>query len=410
MKSILDQLVPGLIAAVVTGAIAAVVIWKITAGQQEFVAQQFAAQDKQIQAVGTELGKTTSDLKRLDGALKTAEATLRDVKDQVSLVGTRNGLAELGGMVKDANKALADKLDTLSKAVATLPSKPDDEARDQARDQALARIQTAIAGVKDAIAKRPTDPALTQANAKLDDALKDLAALGKTADGFKTGIDANAAKLADASKSLNALGQTLDAIKNDVSANATKLDQTSSSLTALNTAVKQGFAKTAAKQADLAKAVAKPAPAQQAGPEQDLVVFYVSMPGAAPAPKSAAAEGLTPAVPPPLAVHYEKIGGINDDGQAKVIADRLRTIMEGHSDCTIAVAGHADTLGSDRVNYELSKQRATAVADKLKAAFSGEPVKITQTQWGERRLTEWTPDGIANEANRRVDIKVSCDK
>ena len=58
----------------------------------------------------------------------------------------------------------------------------------------------------------------------------------------------------------------------------------------------------------------------------------------------------------------------------------------------------------------MSKQRATAVADKLKAAFAGEPIKITQTQWGERRLTQWTPDDTANEANRRVDIKVSCEK
>ena len=426
MKRILDQLVPGLIAAVVTGAIAAVVIWKITAGQQEFVAQQFAAQDKQIQAVGTELSQTTSDIKRLDGALNTTEATLHDVKNQVSLVGTRSGIAQLDVMVKDANKALADikqataperakvalapladKLDMLSKAVTALPSKRDDKAR----DQALARIESAIAGVKETIAKRPADPALTQANAKLDDALKALAALGKTADGFKTGVDTNAAKLADASKSLSALGQTVDAIKSAVAANAAKLDQTSTSLATLDTTVKQGFADTAAKQGELTKTAEKPAqPAKSAKPEQDLVVLYVAIAGAAPAPKPAAAPGLTPAVPPPLAVHYEKIGGINDDGQAKVIADRLRAIMKGHSGCAVAVTGHADTLGSDQANYELSKQRATAVADKLKSAFAGEPVKITQTQWGERRLTKWTPDDTANEANRRVDIKVSCEK
>jgi predicted nucleic acid-binding Zn-ribbon protein len=428
MNNIRDHLAAGLIAAVVTGIIAGAVIWKITATQRDFIATQFAAQDTKLQAVNAALAKTADDLKRLNGALQTTEATLRDVKDQVSLVGTRSGMEKLNTLVEAANKNLADikqatgagrteaalaplagKLDALGKAVAALPSKTDDKARDQSRDQALAGIRTAIAGVKAAIAKQPTDPALTQANAKLDDALRALVALGNTTDGLKTGVDANAAKLADASKSLNAL-------KDSVSANASKLNRTATSLTALDTAVKQGFADTAAKQADLAKAVAKPAPAAPsappAKPQQDLVVFYVTMAGkaaATPAP-APAAQGLTPTVPPPLAVHYEKIGGINDDGQAKVIADRLRAIMKGHSGCTVAVAGHADTLGSDRANYDLSKQRATAVADKLKAAFAGEPVTITQTQWGERRLTQWTPDDTANEANRRVDIKVSCGK
>ena len=76
------------------------------------------------------------------------------------------------------------------------------------------------------------------------------------------------------------------------------------------------------------------------------------MAGKAAAAPPAAEAGLTPSAPPPFAVHYEKIGGIDDDGQAKVIADRLRAIMKGHSGCTVAVAGHADTLGSDQANYD----------------------------------------------------------
>ncbi|MEJ2623924.1 MAG: OmpA family protein [Pseudolabrys sp.] len=414
MNNIRDHLAAGLVAAVVTGIIAGTVIWKITATQRDFVAAQFAAQETKLQAVNATLAKTAADLKHLDGALQTTEATLREVKDQVSLVGTRTGIEKLNTLVEAANKNLADikqatapnrakaalaplagKLDALGKAVAALPSKTDD----QVRDQTLAGIQTAIAGVKDAIANGPNDPALTQANAKLDNALRALVALGNTTDGLKTGVDANGTKLAAVSKSLNAL-------KHSVGANASKLDRTAASLTALNTAVKQGFADTAAKQADLSQAIEQPAAA--ARPRQDLVVFYVAVAGKVAPPVAEA--GLTPSVPPPFTVHYEKIGGIDDDGQAKVIADRLRAIMKGHSGCTVAVAGHADTLGSDRANYDLSKQRATTVADKLKAVFAGEPVTITQTQWGERRLTQWTPDGTANEANRRVDIQVSCEK
>ena len=144
-------------------------------------------------------------------------------------------------------------------------------------------------------------------------------------------------------------------------------------------------------------------------------MFYVSMEGkaaAAPvaAPATTASTGLTPAVPPPFTVHFERLGRVDDEGQTKVIVGKLRDIVKGHSGCTISVAGHTDTFGSDRRNYELSKRRANEVADKLKAAFAGEPISISETQWGERRLKEWTPDGIAKEANRRVDVAVSCEK
>ena len=180
----------------------------------------------------------------------------------------------------------------------------------------------------------------------------------------------------------------LEAVKTGIGANATKLDQASNALAAL-----------------------KPAPAPPvAEPAQDLVVFYVSMAGAAPAPAAAAAPGLTPVVPPPFTVHFERLGKVDDEGQTKVIVVKLRDIVKGHSGCTIAVAGHTDTSGGDRRNYELSKRRANEVADKLKAAFAGGPISISETQWGERRLAEWTPDGTANEANRRVDVAVSCKK
>ncbi len=271
MNRILEYLVAGLIAAAATGVVAGVVVWKIGERQRDFVAKELAAQSAKIQDVGSELAKTAADLKALSGALKTTNDTLGQVKDQVSLVGTRSGIAELNGKVEAANKALAeikqataperskgalaplaDKLDAAGKALAALQAKSDDKTR----DQALARIETALAGVKDAIAKQPADPGLAKANAKLDDALKSLAA-----------------------------------IKSSASANSAKFDRASKSLTALDTAMKKGFADTSKSQADLMKAVEKPAPAVRpvaaAAPAkgQDLVVFYVSMAGAAPAPR-----------------------------------------------------------------------------------------------------------------------------
>lgn len=405
MSKIREQLIAGFIAAVVTGVIASLVIWKITASQHGFFAHEFAAQQTRLQAVGGEITKTANDLKKLDAALKTTEATLREVKDQVALMSTRNGIARLSTLAETGNKTLAeikqataadqtkaalaplaDKLDKADKALTALQAKLDDKSR----DQALARVQATLAGVKDAIAKQPPNPELTQANAKLDEALKSLGALGTTAEGLKTSANADAAKLDTAAKSLNAISQTLDAIKSGVSSNASKLDQASNALTAL-----------------------KQMPQEPAKSKQDLVVFYVAIPGqsaAAPAPSVTAAPGLTPAVPPPLTVHFERLGKVDDEGQTALIIYKLRGIIKGHSSCTIAVAGHTDTVGGDRRNYELSKRRANEVADKLKAAFAAESIPVIETQWGERRLAEWTPDGVANEANRRVDIKVSCAK
>lgn len=436
MSKIQEQLVAGFIAAVVTGVIAAVVIWKITTSQHDFVAQQFAAQNAEVQAVGNALTKTADNLKRLDGALNATEQTLREVKDQVALVGTRTGMAQLNTRLEAANKTLGEikqatapeqtkvalaplgaQLDAANKILAALQAKLDNTSGNKTRDEALGRIETALAGVKGALAKRPADPALAEANSKLDDALKSLAAIRQTTEALRgSGIDTaklDTAKLDDAAKSLAAIKESLDAIKNRADAEAVKLDAASKSIAALDTSVKQGFTDVASKQAEVMKAATRPAPAPAppAEPKQDLVVFYVSMAGkAAAAPASAVAPGLTPVVPPPFTVRYERLGKVDDEGQTKVIVGKLRDIVKGHSGCTIAVAGHADTFGGDRTNYELSKRRANEVTDKLRAAFAGDNIKIDQTQWGERRLKEWTPDGVAREANRRVDIRVSCEK
>jgi outer membrane protein OmpA-like peptidoglycan-associated protein len=414
MNKFQELLVAGLIAAVATGAVAGVVIWKTTATQHAFVAEQFAAQNAKVQTVGDELAKTAGDLKRLDGALKTTEATLREVRDQVALVGTRTGIAQINTLIEAANKTLGEikqatapeqaktvltplgaKLDDANKALAALQAKFEDQSGDKTRDEALA-----------------------QANAKLDDALKTLAAIGKTTDALK-GNGTDTAKLDEVAASLTAIKDSLGVIKTQADADAAKLEAASKSIAALDTSVKQGFADVDSKQANVMKAVTKPAPAppKPAEPKPDLVVVYVSMvgqvaaaPASSPPAPSKQEPGLTPVAPPPFAVRFERLGGVDDYGQTKAIADKVRALVKDHSGCTIAVSGHADTSGGDRKNYELSKRRANEVADELKAAFAGDNIKVDRTQWGERRLKEWTPDGIARDANRRVDVAVSCEK
>ena len=134
---------------------------------------------------------------------------------------------------------------------------------------------------------------------------------------------------------------------------------------------------------------------------KEAVVFYLHMPNEKNLPQKVASIS-------PLDIQFEKIGSTDDSGQAAIIIPKLKALVEGRSGCTISVAGYADTLGGDQVNLKISQKRAKNIAQKIKAAFSSSKVQVNEAAWGERRLKNWTPDGTANENNRRVDIAVNC--
>ena len=69
----------------------------------------------------------------------------------------------------------------------------------------------------------------------------------------------------------------------------------------------------------------------------------------------------------------------------------------------INVGGHTDTAGPSDYNMQLSIQRANTVATELIKA--GVPAtKIEATGFGQTDLAVETPDGVANAANRRVEV------
>lgn len=135
----------------------------------------------------------------------------------------------------------------------------------------------------------------------------------------------------------------------------------------------------------------------------DLMVVYVATPPASGTDTTGSVPGK-----PPLSVRFEKIGSTDAHGQTKAIVADLRKIINGRQDCAISVAGFADTLGSDAVNLDVSRERAEAVASGLKTAFASEGVEVRKVAWGERQLKVWTPDNRSEKANRRVDISVDC--
>ena len=96
-------------------------------------------------------------------------------------------------------------------------------------------------------------------------------------------------------------------------------------------------------------------------------------------------------------------GPVIDRQIAKVTPDLKKTGVKRQ--CSLNVAGFADTLGNDNTNLKLSQRRADYVAAKLKAGG----FNISETRgWGERRLDVHTLDGTDNEKNRRVVIRMNC--
>ncbi|WP_245541154.1 OmpA family protein [Yoonia vestfoldensis] len=98
-----------------------------------------------------------------------------------------------------------------------------------------------------------------------------------------------------------------------------------------------------------------------------------------------------------------------DSGSATITADQaatldraVRTFREGDP-FVMVVAGGADKVGDPAVNLSISLQRATAVATAL--TERGIPIERLQVLGrGNSELQVQTPDGVAEEENRIVEI------
>lgn len=327
-----------------------------------------------------ERGALRSEIAELNGKLAKSNDALATLQKTASVEAFGKQLDQLNDRIKSANDQLAGlqkatALDGVVKQIAALDAKVDAKIADT--EKAVGATQGALGDLKKSMSLDGITQQLGQLTTELKNANGALAEIQKAT--MSTGSTA-AAKAPALENSIGDLAKRID----EEQAARGKLTQDIARLE--STLKAQG-------------APASKPSASAAG--NDVVVFYVQSPKA-----MADAQAASPL--PPMAVRFEKIGGLNDDGQATMIAEKLKAITKVHKDCTVTVSGFADTLGSDRINLEVSKRRAHAVAAKLKAAFAGGPVQITEAAWGERRLQEWTPNNVAREANRRVDVSVNC--
>jgi predicted nucleic acid-binding Zn-ribbon protein len=344
----------------------------------------------------TEIGERAlvrAEIAELNSKLAKSNDALTQLQKTASVESIAKQLAQLNGRIKSASDQIAGlqkatALDGVVKQIAALDSKIG------GAEAAIGRANGALAELE----KSASLDAVTQQ-------LGQLAAEVKQANGVPQQIEKLAAEiksaneaLADIQKASMTTGSTgaakAPALQNSIGDLAKRIEDEKTARARLSQDI--AHLQDALKKEGAPKA--KPAPGAE---RNDVVVFYVQSPEA-----MAKAQAASPI--PPMTVRFEKIGGLNDSGQADMIAQKLKAITKGRSGCTVTVAGYADTLGSDKVNLAISKMRAHAIAGKLKAAFAGDQVQITEAAWGERRLQEWTPNEVAREANRRVDVSVDC--
>lgn len=346
-----------------------------------------------------------NELAELNSKITKSNETLAQLQKTASVEGIAKGLEQLNAKIKSTNDALAGMqkatLDGIAGKLEQL------NANVKNANDALAGIQkaTSLEGVVKELGQ--IDLKIKNANDAIkgtNDALADIKkttsldgvteALGQLNAKIKSSNDA-LAQIQKASLSTGSTPSTKTAaLENSVGDLAKRIDDEKTLRGKLSDDI--------AKLQDALKTQSAPkAKAEPSADRNDVVVFYVQNPDAM--QKAQAAAPIAP-----LTVRFEKIGSLDDNGQADMIIQKLKAITKGRTDCSVTVAGYADTLGGDKINLAISKKRAHTIAAKLQTAFAGAPVHITEAAWGERRLQDWTPNNVGHEANRRVDVSVNC--
>ncbi len=124
----------------------------------------------------------------------------------------------------------------------------------------------------------------------------------------------------------------------------------------------------------------------------------------APVPKAAPAPPPVPMAPETFIVYFAFDSTELTSGSKIVLDNAMRAAKKmGAKD--LAVTGHADRAGPEEYNLGLSLKRASAVLDAL-AARGADPAKVSLAGRGEAEPAVATPDGVAEPANRRVEIIV----
>jgi len=113
--------------------------------------------------------------------------------------------------------------------------------------------------------------------------------------------------------------------------------------------------------------------------------------------------------PPPMApetfIVYFAFDSTELTAASSIVLDNVMGAAKKMGAKDLAVTGHADRAGPEEYNLGLSLRRASAVLDAL-AARGADPAAVSLAGRGEAEPAVATSDGVAEPANRRVEIIV----
>ena len=87
----------------------------------------------------------------------------------------------------------------------------------------------------------------------------------------------------------------------------------------------------------------------------------------------------------------------------EAVIKQLATATQDSKNIKVSVIGHTDTMGTNDYNYALGGRRAEAV-QKMLIKYGIPASQIVAVSAGEEDLAVQTGDGVANAANRRVQV------
>jgi outer membrane protein OmpA-like peptidoglycan-associated protein len=117
-----------------------------------------------------------------------------------------------------------------------------------------------------------------------------------------------------------------------------------------------------------------------------------------------AAMAARPEIPVKYLLYFES-GGTRLTPEAQALIAKIVADAGARPAVDVSVIGHADTVGNEKSNEELSLKRAQFVADLLKS--KGLKVHALSIEsHGKRNLLVRTPDNTPETKNRRVEVSV----
>lgn len=112
-----------------------------------------------------------------------------------------------------------------------------------------------------------------------------------------------------------------------------------------------------------------------------------------------------PAAPVSFTLQFESGSAVDLAPDFKPVLDQLLAAIARYPAPEVTIIGHTDRVGSLEDNDRLSLKRAETVRDKLVQSGIAASM-ITLAGRGEREPAVPTADGVAQPANRRVEINV----